>query len=688
MLTSHTPEYLDTIQKQLNDLRTKINLFNQQYYLNDQPEVTDSEYDRQMRALIELEKQFPQFISKDSPSQKVGGKAAEQFEKVEHLVPMLSLDNVFSEQELIEFGKRVDQKLSSLDIDSTTNISFTCEPKLDGLAISLIYRSGILELAATRGDGLVGENVTQNVKTIRNLPLKLLADDWPELLEIRGEIFIPKDEFNYLNQQAKNNNQKTFANPRNVAAGSLRQLDPKVTAQRKLKIYCYALGKVSEDFILPEHHFKRLQQLKKWGLPICPDIQLKATFSECYQYYQNIFEKRDSLPYEIDGVVYKVDNIFFQNKLGFVSRAPRWAIAHKFPAQEEMTRLLSVDFQVGRTGAITPVARLEPVFVGGVTVSNATLHNQDEIERLQLKIGDTVIVRRAGDVIPQIVCYLPSKRDTQCKTIIFPQQCPVCGSDIERLEGETVARCSGGLFCPAQRIESIKHFASRKALNIDGLGNKIIEQLVKTHLVNNASDLYQLKLDKVVELERMAEKSATKLLDGIENSKRTTFAKFIYSLGIREVGEATAHALANHFRYLDPLIKADQDELQSISDVGPIVARHIIHFFQQHHNQEILHQLLKSGIHWPEPESVDHKNQPLLGQTWVLTGSLLSLKRDQAKQLLMQLGAKVSSSVSKNTHIVVAGEAAGSKLEKARQLSIKILNENELQDFLKQNGLL
>jgi len=671
------------INEQWLQLKEQIELHNYRYYVLDEPELPDAEYDRLMRQLLALEAKYPQLKTADSPSQKVGGEALEQFNKIAHLAPMLSLDNVFSENELKDFGKRIEQRLGKI-----SELCFTCEPKLDGLAISIIYLNGVLNTAVTRGDGHLGEEVTQNVKTLRNLPLKLQGTDYPELLEIRGEIFIPRSEFERLNEEALQNNQKTYANPRNVAAGSLRQLDPKITAKRKLKVYCYSLGKVSDDFVMPKTHYQRLQQLKSWGLPICPEIEQAQSIQGCYQYFNKIAEIRNQLPYEIDGVVYKVDNIDFQDRLGFVSRAPRWAIAHKFPAQEEITQLLGVDFQVGRTGAITPVARLEPVFVSGVTVSNATLHNMDEINRLRIKINDWVIIRRAGDVIPQIVSVVISKRDETCIDIEFPTHCPVCNALIERVENEAVARCSGGLFCSAQQVESIKHFASRKAMNIDGLGDKLIEQLAQEKLIQNASDLYHLTAEPLLGLDRMAQKSVNNLLDSIEKSKSTTLAKFIYALGIREVGETTAGLLAIHFANLEALMQADLDTLLSIQDVGPIVAKHILTFFQQQHNQEIVAQLIASGIHWPTMSMIDPDLLPLKGQTWVLTGTLEHLNRQNAKEMLENLGAKVSGSVSSKTHCVVAGVAAGSKLAKAQDLDIRVIDEEQFTQKMQELGQL
>ncbi len=673
---------LKAIQKKLFDLKHQLEEYNYQYYVVDEPAVPDAEYDRVMRQLQQLESENPSLITKDSPSQRVSGVASSAFEKVSHKVPMLSLDNVFTEQEFQKFNQRLQQKL-----DTDKNLTFTCEPKLDGLAISLTYEQGLLTLGATRGDGSVGEDVTANVRTLRNLPLKLRGTDWPDRVEVRGEIYMPKHSFEVLNQEAIKNNQKTFANPRNAAAGSLRQLEPKIAASRQLQIYCYALGDVSENYPLPDSHYQRLQLVRDWGLPVSPEVETTKGIEGCNQYYQTILKHRTDLPYEIDGVVFKIDDISYQQALGFVSRAPRWAIAYKFPAQEELTKLLDVEFQVGRTGSITPVARLEPVSVGGVTVSNATLHNQDEIKRLDVRIGDTVVIRRAGDVIPQILSVIKERRPETATKIIFPQHCPDCGSDVERMEGEAVARCSGGLYCGAQRVESIKHFASRKALDIDGLGERLVEQFVELKLIEDVADLFNIKASQIAALERMGEKSADNLINAIESSKQTSFAKFLYALGIREVGEATARALAQHFRNLEGLIQATEDELLGIDDVGPIVAGHIRHFFSQPHNQVVIKKLLEVGVNWPQPERKDQSTQPLLGQSWVLTGSLQSMKRSEAKNHLLELGAKVSGSVSSKTHCVVAGPGAGSKLAKADELKIPVLDEEGLLALFQKNNV-
>ncbi|TVL08476.1 DNA ligase (NAD(+)) LigA [Shewanella algae] len=659
---------MQAIENEIDQLISTINEHNIRYYVDDNPSIPDAEYDRLMQRLKMLEAEHPELQRSDSPSLRVGGLALAKFEQVTHLKPMLSLDNAFSEEDFAAFHKRV--------TDRVGEFSYCCEPKLDGLAVSILYRDGVLERAATRGDGAVGEDITENVRTIRAVPLKLRGDDYPPLLEVRGEVFMPKAAFEALNERNRVKGDKLFVNPRNAAAGSLRQLDSKITASRALAFYAYALGVVEpESFPLADTHLGQLQQLKTWGLPVSSEIRLAKDLSEVDDYYRDIMARRSALAYEIDGVVFKVNSIEAQQTLGFVSRAPRWAIAYKFPAQEEMTLLEGVDFQVGRTGAVTPVARLKPVFVGGVTVSNATLHNADEIARLGVKVGDTVIIRRAGDVIPQVVAVVPEKRPEDVKEISFPEQCPVCGSQVERLEGEAVARCSGGLFCEAQRKEAIKHFASRKALDIDGMGDKIVEQLIDKELVESPADLFSLTASALTMLERMGLKSATNLVQAIEAAKQTTLAKFLYALGIREVGESTAANLARHFKELDALKQASVEQLIEVEDVGAIVAQHVAHFFAQPHNLEVIDKLLVAGVTWPAIEAPSEDEQPLKGQTWVLTGTLSQMSRTDAKAQLEALGAKVSGSVSKKTDCVVAGEAAGSKLTKANELGVKVLDE-------------
>lgn len=662
----------ELIKNQIQSLRAELEDHNYQYYVMDNPSIPDAEYDRIMRELMALEQSHPEYLTADSPSQKVGGVALDKFEQVTHQVPMLSLDNAFDDAEFLAFNRRIKERLLE-----NQALSFCCEPKLDGLAVSILYRDGILVQAATRGDGQVGENITQNVKTIRNIPLRLRGENIPREVEVRGEVFMDSAGFARLNETAAEKDEKTFANPRNAAAGSLRQLDSKITAKRPLMLYAYSMGVVT-GAELPDTHFGQLEQLKKWGLPLCPETKIVSGEKAAIAYYQDIMQRRASLGYEIDGVVIKVNNIAFQQQLGFVARAPRWAIAFKFPAQEEITQLLDVEFQVGRTGAITPVARLEPVFVGGVTVSNATLHNRDEIERLGVKIGDTVIIRRAGDVIPQITQVVLDRRTDNAKEIVFPEQCPVCDSHVERVEGEAVTRCTGGLVCQAQRKQAIKHFASRKALDIDGLGDKIVEQLVDRELVKTPADLFMLKQGHFESLERMGPKSAKNLVAALEAAKTTTLAKFLYSLGIREVGEATAQNLANHYLTLENVSVASIDSLQEVSDVGVIVAKHLHAFFNEPHNQDVVNALLLAGLNWPEIEDKSQQSQPLEGLTYVLTGTLSQLNRNDAKARLQALGAKVSGSVSKNTHALVAGEKAGSKLTKAQDLGIDILDEDAL----------
>lgn len=665
------------VQQTINLLTKQLDEHNYQYYVLDNPTIPDAEYDRLMRQLQDLEQQYPELASQQSPTQRVGGEALAAFSQITHLKPMLSLDNAFDDNEMADFTRKITSRLGHGDS------AFCCEPKLDGLAVSLLYQDGVLKRAATRGDGLVGENITENIKTIAAIPLTLRGGDYPQTIEVRGEVFMPHAGFAKLNQQALAANEKPFANPRNAAAGSLRQLDSKITAARPLSFYAYAMGVVeNEQTPLANSHYQQLQQLKSWGIPVSPEVRLVQNLEQAIAYYQAILAKRDQLPYEIDGVVNKLDNIADQNTLGFVARAPRWAIAYKFPAQEEMTTLLDVEFQVGRTGAITPVARLDPVFVGGVTVSNATLHNRDEIERLGVKIGDKVIIRRAGDVIPQIVSAVIAQRPGDAREIVFPKICPVCDSQIERIEGEATARCSGGLFCPAQRKEAIKHFSSRKALDIDGLGDKLVEQLVDEGLIETAADLFSLSRQQLLTLDRMGEKKAAKLLASLDSAKRTTFAKFLYCLGIREVGEATAANLAQHYQQIDALEQASQESLQRVGDVGEIVAKHIYYFFRQSHNQAVIQSLLDAGLSWPVIEQKSALDQPLLGQTWVITGTLSTMGREQAKAKIAELGAKVAGSVSAKTTTLVAGEKAGSKLAKAQSLGITILDEQGLIDFL------
>ncbi|MCQ8877688.1 NAD-dependent DNA ligase LigA [Pseudoalteromonas shioyasakiensis] len=666
---------------QISALRQQLEDHNYNYYVLDNPSIPDAEYDRLLRELSALETANPEYLTADSPTQKVGGAALAKFEQVAHQVPMLSLDNAFSEAEFAAFNRRVKERLMD-----NSELTYCCEPKLDGLAVSILYRDGVLVQAATRGDGQTGENITQNVKTIRNVPLKLRGDDYPREIEIRGEVFMDSAGFDKLNAEAEKRGEKVFVNPRNAAAGSLRQLDSKITAKRPLMFYAYSIGVVTEGE-LPSDHYQQLAKLTDWGLPLCPETKLVEGEKAALDYYQDILERRSSLKYEIDGVVIKLNNKAMQERLGFVARAPRWAIAYKFPAQEEITQLLDVEFQVGRTGAITPVARLEPVFVGGVTVSNATLHNGDEIARLGVKVGDTVIIRRAGDVIPQITQVVLERRPDDAKDIVFPMTCPICDSHIEKIEGEAVARCTGGLVCQAQRKQAIKHFASRKALDVDGLGDKIVDQLVDRELVKTPADLFILKQGHFESLERMGPKSAKNLVNALLDAKQTTLAKFLYSLGIREVGEATAQNLATHFLTLEKVSQASIEALVEVSDVGEIVAKHVNSFFAEPHNTDVVNALIEQGVHWPELTPPSEESQPLVGLTYVLTGTLNELNRNDAKARLQALGAKVSGSVSAKTDALIAGEKAGSKLTKAQELGIDILTEDDLIALLvKHNG--
>ena len=673
------------IQKRISILREQLNSYSHQYYILDAPSVPDAEYDRLYRELETLEKEYPETITADSPTQKVGAEPLSSFSQITHEMPMLSLDNAMNEDELIDFERKVKGRLNSDEA-----IEYACEPKLDGLAVSILYENGQLVQAATRGDGATGENITLNVRTIKNVPLSLRGDDYPERLEVRGEIYIPKAGFEKLNQDARENDGKVFANPRNAAAGSLRQLDSRITAKRPLELCAYSIGVVSEEFILPNKHEEILQRMKHWGLKINSDMAVVKGIQACVNYFSEMGQKRDSLDYDIDGIVFKINNLDLQQQLGFVARAPRWAIAAKFPAQEEMTVLEGVDFQVGRTGALTPVARLKPVHVAGVMVSNATLHNMDEIERLGVKVGDTVIIRRAGDVIPQVVSVVMDRRPDDASNIVMPLTCPVCDSHVEKIEGEAVARCSGGLYCGAQRKEAIKHFASRKALDIDGLGDKLVEQLVDAGLINSFDDLFHLQLEDVANLERMAEKSASKLLVALENSKSTTLGRFLYSLGIREVGVTTAQNLADHFGFLQRIQDADEATLLAVPDVGEIVAKHLLSFFSEPHNQTIIEQLIKAGLSWveSEPVSADEAAElPLAGQVYVITGTLSEMGRDDAKSYLQALGAKVTGSVSAKTDCLLAGEKAGSKLTKAEGLGIEVLDEAGFIEMLRHHGV-
>lgn len=676
-----------TVINRITEICQLINHYNHQYYVLDEPSVPDVEYDRLMRELMALETEYPQFKTLDSPSQKVGGVALKSFSQVTHQLPMLSLDNVFSADEWQAFVKRLLDRLNRGGAKSTLDFAICAEPKLDGLAVSLRYENGVFVQAATRGDGMVGENITENVRTIKSIPLRLQGASFPDILEVRGEVFMPKSSFEALNKQAIKKGEKGFANPRNAAAGSLRQLDSKITAKRNLGFYAYGIGYVGandanneqsiDETWLANSHYQRLCQIKTLGLPMCPEVKLLDNATQVEAFYQDILQQRESLSYEIDGTVFKVDDIALQQQLGFVARAPRWATAYKFPAQEELTILEAVDFQVGRTGAITPVARLKPIFVGGVTVSNATLHNQDEIDRLGIQINDTVIIRRAGDVIPQIVSVVLERRPENAQIIVFPTQCPVCQSAVLKAEGEAVLRCTGGLYCQAQRKEAIKHFASRKALDIDGLGDKLVEQLVDGGLIKTPADLFKLTELDVSTMERMGQKSATNLIKGLEAARKTTLAKFVYALGIREVGETTAANLAQYFLTFAAIKSASAEQLQQVPDVGVIVAKNIVNFFAQAHNVEVVEEL-ENIMSWPDIERKSDDELPLKDQIFVLTGTLSKMARNEAKAALQALGAKVSGSVSAKTNYLVAGEKAGSKLVKAQELGVSVLTEDEM----------
>lgn len=661
-----------SLQQQIDTLRQDLRRYEYEYHVLDNPTIPDAEYDRLFHQLKALEAAHPELITADSPTQRVGAKPLSGFAQIRHEIPMLSLDNAFSDEEFYAFVKRIEDRLIRLP----EPLTFCCEPKLDGLAVSILYVNGVLTQAATRGDGTTGEDITTNIRTIRNIPLQLLMDNPPARLEVRGEVFMPHAGFERLNQQALEKGEKTFANPRNAAAGSLRQLDPKITSKRPLVLNAYGIG-IAEGVDLPNTHYDRLQWLKSIGIPVNPEIRLCNGTDEVLDFYRDIQNKRSSLGYDIDGTVLKINDIALQEKLGFISKAPRWAIAYKFPAQEELTSLNDVEFQVGRTGAITPVAKLEPVFVAGVTVSNATLHNGDEIERLDIAIGDTVVIRRAGDVIPQIIGVLHDRRPADARPIIFPKTCPVCDSAIVRIEGEAVARCTGGLFCAAQRKEALKHFVSRKAMDIDGVGGKLIEQLVDRELVHTPADLFKLDLTTLTRLERMGAKSAENALASLEKAKNTTLARFIFALGIREVGEATALNLANHFKTLEALQNADLEALQQVPDVGEVVANRILAFWHEPHNVAVVNDLIAQGVHWETVETKEVTENHFKGKTVVLTGTLTQMGRNEAKALLQDMGAKVSGSVSAKTDFVIAGDAAGSKLTKAQELGVTVLTEEE-----------
>ena len=668
-------------EQEILSLREQLNQHNYQYYVLDDPSVADVEYDVMLRRLQELETAHPEFVRPDSPTQRVGAQPLPEFSQVQHEVPMLSLANAFNGEELAEFDRRVSDRLAAQE-----PLDYACEPKLDGIAVSLLYRDGQLVQGATRGDGRTGEDITHNVRTIPSIPLQLRGSGYPEILEVRGEVYMPRDGFEAMNEQARASGDKVFVNPRNAAAGSLRQLDAAITAKRPLQMCCYSVGQV-QGGDLPERHSLILQRLGEWGLRINAESAVVSGVEQCEAYYERLAQRRDALPYDIDGIVFKVDSIEQQQQLGFVSRAPRWAIARKFPAQEQQTQLLDVEFQVGRTGAITPVARLEPVFVGGVTVSNATLHNQDEIERLQVRIGDTVVVRRAGDVIPKVVSVVLSQRPADARDIVFPVSCPVCASALEREPDEAVTRCTGGLICAAQQKQAIRHFASRRALDIEGLGDKLVDQVVDAGLVQSVADLFVLSLEQWAGLERMAEKSAANVLDALARAASTTLPRFIYALGIREVGEATALALAQHFGSWEALAAASEEQWLDVADVGPVVADHLRQFFDSEDNMALVARLRDAGVSWPDMAVGDAGELPLTGQVWVVTGTLESLSRDQAKIALQALGAKVAGSVSARTTQLVAGPGAGSKLSRAEELGVPVMDEAALLALLENDGV-
>ncbi|MFZ5511530.1 MAG: NAD-dependent DNA ligase LigA [Pseudomonadota bacterium] len=667
------------LEAKVRALREEIERHNYNYYVLDAPTIPDAEYDRLFRELQALEAQHPELVTPDSPTQRVGAPPLPEFRAVTHRVPMLSLANAFEDEDVAAFDRRVREGLGQDRID------YAVEPKFDGLAISLTYEDGRFVLGATRGDGYTGEDVTANLRTVRSIPLRLRTERAPRRVEVRGEVLIMKRDFERLNAAQREAGEKEFANPRNAAAGSLRQLDSRITARRPLRFFAYTLAG-ADGFALPPTQAELLDTLAEWGLPVSPERRVVRGLDGLLDYYRDMAARREALPYEIDGVVYKVNRLDYQERLGFVSRAPRFAVAHKFPAQEALTELVAIDVQVGRTGALTPVARLKPVFVGGVTVTNATLHNEDEIRRKDVRIGDTVIVRRAGDVIPEVVAVVPERRTGKEQPFVMPTRCPVCGSHVERPADEAVARCTGGLVCPAQRKQALLHFASRRAMDIEGLGDKLVEQLVDHHLVRSPADLYKLGLAALASLERMGEKSAGNLLAAIEKSKKTTLARFIYALGIRNVGEATAKDLARHFGSMDALMDADEQALLEVPDVGPVVAASIREFFREPHNREVIEQLRAAGVHWQESEPAARARGRLAGKTVVLTGTLPSLSRELATALIEAEGGKVSGSVSRKTDYVVAGADPGSKLAKANELGVTVLDEEGLMRLLQQKG--
>ena len=661
--------------RRIRELREQIEHHNYRYYVLDDPEVSDARFDQLLTELRRLEGEHPDLVTPDSPTQRVGGAPARGFGEVVHAVPMLSLDNAFTDEDALDFDRKVRERLDVEDVE------YSAEPKIDGLAINLRYEQGRLVQAATRGDGAKGEDVTANVRAIRSVPLTLRGRP-PAVLEVRGEVFMTRRSFAEINRRASEQGEKTFANPRNAAAGSLRQLDPAVTASRSLDLFLYGLG-ATDGWTLPRRHSEVLAALREFGLRTCPETDVVRGAAGCLDYYRRIGLARDSLGYDIDGVVYKVDRLDWQRDLGFVARAPRWAVAHKFPAQEETTVVRDVEFQVGRTGALTPVARLEPVFVGGVTVSNVTLHNMDELARKDVRIGDTVVVRRAGDVIPEVVRVIPDLRPKNARAVTLPERCPVCQSHVTRAEGEAVARCTGGLVCSAQRREALRHFASRRAMDVEGLGDKLVEQLVEAGRVETPTDLYTLTAEELAGLDRMGEKSAANLVAALDASKQTTLPRFLFALGIRDVGEATALALAEHFGTLEPLEQATLDEIQQVRDVGPVVAAHVRDFFDEARNRKVIEALRAAGVRWPAlKRAATAAAGPLTGQVVVITGTLAEFSRDAAKDAARAAGATVTDSVSKKTTLLVVGADAGSKLKKAQELGVRIVDEAEFRRLL------
>ena len=666
-----------SLRRRVLQLRAEIEHHDYRYHVLDDPEIPDAQYDRLMAELRGLELEHPELVVPESPTQRVGGKPVAEFAEVRHRIPMLSFDNAFTREDVEAFDRRIRERLESND-----EVQYECEPKMDGLAVSLTYRRGILVLGATRGDGTVGEDVTHNIRTIESVPLKLSGRGWPDTLEARGEVFMSIVGFEEMNRRAAERGEKVFVNPRNAAAGSLRQLDPRLAASRPLAICFYGANWAAGDD-LPGQHSEILQRMRSWGLRTSPEARVAQGVEGLLRYYADLGLKRSKLGYQIDGVVYKVDSLEQQRRLGYVVRAPRWAIAHKFPAEEEITKVRAIEWQVGRTGALTPVARLVPVFVGGVTVSNATLHNIDELQRKDVRVGDSIIIRRAGDVIPEVVRVIRDKRPARTSPVRLPEECPVCGSDIEREEGEAIARCTGALICPAQLKESLQHFASRRALDIEGLGSKLIDQLVDNGLVRNPADLYQLTVGQLAGLDRMGERSAAKVVQAIEGSSETTLARFLHALGIRDVGEATAASLARHYRTLESLRRSPVEEIQEVPDVGPVTAAHIHAFFAEPRNAKVIDTLIRRGVRWSEQATGPTANRRLNGKTFVLTGKLSAMSRDEAGDQIRDLGGKVASSVSRNTDFVVVGEDAGSKLRKATELGVRIIEEEE---FLKLIG--